>query len=172
MEEARQYSVVNRRLILVGGLGALAGPAAAVTRVSANEDGLYFHPAYDPARNPAADVARAAAIAARENRRVLLEVGGDWCVWCAVLDDYLATHADVRAAFRAAFLIVKVNYSRQNENEGFLSAYPDVGGYPAFIVLDAQGRYLASQDTADFERDGTYDRARMLAFAQRWRVRV
>lgn len=160
----------NRRELAVGvafaGLSC-AVPGAAARAPVVNADGLYFNPRYDHRADPAADLASARALAG--NRNILLEVGGDWCVWCRILDAYLAEEADVRAAFRASFLIVKVNWSRTQQNEAFLAAYPPISGYPSFVILDNRGRYLGSEETAPLESGRSYDRARMLAFAARWR---
>ena len=35
---------------------------------------------YDETRNPARDLQEAIALATETNKRILLEVGGDWCV--------------------------------------------------------------------------------------------
>ncbi|MGE0046140.1 MAG: thioredoxin family protein [Hyphomonadaceae bacterium] len=161
-----------RRRTLLGATAFFAlgvGRAAAVPRITRNDDGLYLYPGYDPRRDPAADRASAAERARSENKRVLLEIGGDWCVWCTILDNFLVRHDDVRAAFRSAFVVVKVNVGPSNANEAFMSAYPPVRGYPAFIILDENEQYLASQRTGPLERGRSYNRDRMLAFAQQWR---
>ena len=36
---------------------------------------------YDPKRDPAADLKTAMAEAQRGGKRILLEVGGEWCPW-------------------------------------------------------------------------------------------
>ncbi len=130
---------------------------------------LYANNSYDPRANPYRDLEAAVERASRENKRVLIVVGGDWCVWCDILDRFLADHADVRAAFEESFILLKVNWSRQNENEAFLSGFPDSIGYPDFFILDSEGRFLAQQRTDVLEAGREYDRTRMLAFARRWR---
>ena len=37
---------------------------------------------YDPKRNADSDVKNAIAEARKTGKRVLLEVGGEWCSWC------------------------------------------------------------------------------------------
>jgi thioredoxin-related protein len=131
--------------------------------------GLFVNDSYDPRANPYRDLERAVARASAEDKRVLLIVGGDWCVWCEILDRHLASNSDVRAAFENSFVVVKVNMSRQNENVAFLSGFPSSRGYPDFFILDGNGAYLGQQQTDTLENGRGYDRARMLAFAQRWR---
>jgi len=130
---------------------------------------LYVNNSYDPRANPYRDLERALARAEAENKRVLIVVGGDWCGWCEILDTYLTQNADVRAAFESSFVMLKVNWSPANENVAFLSGFPRSRGYPDFFILDSNGSFLRQQDTGLLEHENDYDRARMLAFAQRWR---
>ena len=146
---------------------SLFAPAAAAQTPAG---GLYVNDGYDWRANPYQDLERAITRASAENKRILIVVGGDWCVWCEVLDLHLARNADVRAAFERSFLLLKVNYSRQNENIAFLSGFPPAAGYPDFLILDANGAYLGHQPTDALENGRGYDPARMLAFATRWRA--
>jgi len=128
------------------------------------------HAIYDPARDPSRDLEEALREAARDEKRVLLDVGGDWCGWCRELDHFLRTDAAVADAFRCAFVVVKVNVSPANPNSAFLSRFPEIPGYPYLFVLDASGRLLAALDTDDLLRGESYDRRRALTFAKKWTV--
>lgn len=143
--------------------------ALATAEQKAAVKALYLFPAYDVKRDPAADVMLASEKAHAEGKRILLEIGGHWCVWCHLLDNYIAVNDDVRDAFGASFVIVKVNYSDDNENAAFLSQYPKVAGYPHFFVLDADGKFLGSQDTSELEHGRGYEHDKMIAFAAKWR---
>ena len=144
-------------------------PLPAVAQTSALSE-LYVNERYDPRADPYRDLERALDVAAAKNRRVLIVVGGNWCGWCEILDRFLVVNADVRAAFEASFVALKVNRSRQNLNRTFLSGFPESGSYPDFFILDANGDFLAQQRTDQLHHDSDFDRARMLAFARRWRA--
>jgi hypothetical protein len=120
--------------------------------VTAPED---FSSAYDPKRDPAKDLAAAQAQAAAGHKRILMEVGGDWCSWCKVLDRFFAEHDDVRAARDSEFVLLKVNWSGNNENAEFLAHYPAIHGYPWIFVLDGDGKLLKSVDTNTLESGNT-----------------
>ena len=156
-----------RGLALIAGLLACA-PAGAVAQTPP-QGGLYLNNRYDARANPYRDLERAVERAAAENKRVLIVVGGEWCVWCDILDRFLARDADVRAAFEEAFVVVKVNWSRANENTAFLSGFPESGGFPDFFIVGGDGVFLGQQRTDVLEHGRDYDRGRMLAFARRWR---
>lgn len=136
--------------------------------VRAEPSALYVNDSYDPRANPYRDLERAIERATAENKRILIVVGGDWCVWCEILDRFLARDAEARAAFEASFVVLKVNMSSQNENVAFLSGFPESVGYPDFFILESNGAYLGRQDTGVLEANRDYDRARMIAFARRW----
>lgn len=123
---------------------------------------------YDPHRDAEKDIEMAIAEARRSGRRVLLEVGGEWCIWCHRLDDFLKRNKKLDALLKSNFVIVKVNYSPQNKNEAVLSRYPEVAGYPHFFVLDREGKLLHSQDTARLEKGKSYHAKRFKAFLVRW----
>lgn len=164
--------ITNLKAVALG-LVLLVGPAACVKNVDAPEasaasEHLYFVDVYDENRNPEADLA--AALEQADGRRILLEIGGNWCSWCMLLDNYMEKEIEVRNAFAESFIIVKINYSDENKNEAFLEKYPPVGGYPHFIVLDSDGSLLASQGTGELEQGKGYSKKKMLAFAEKWRT--
>jgi hypothetical protein len=76
---------------------------------------------YDPSRNPASDLASTIKIAQDENKRILLQVGGQWCGWCKLLSRYIGEHPSVQAALRDHYVVMRVNYGDGNDNESFLS---------------------------------------------------
>ena len=123
---------------------------------------------FDPARDAAGDVATAVAMAKAQGKRVLVDVGGEWCSWCHILDRFFASHADLDALRDARYVWLKVNYSKENENRAFLSRWPKVAGFPHLFVLGADGKLLHSQDTGEFEQGGSSDAAKMRAFLERW----
>lgn len=154
------------RALLLAALVAFMPAGAAAENLST---GLYANSRYDVRANPYQDLEHAIARASAEHKRVLIVVGGDWCVWCEVLDRFLEQNADVHAAFEESFVILKVNWSSQNRNAAFLSGFPESVGFPDFFILDGNGAFRAQQDTGELESGRSYSRTRMLAFARRWR---
>ena len=123
---------------------------------------------YDTARNPAEDVRAAIDRAQTEHKRVLVEVGGQWCGWCKILDRFFKDTPEVHALLEQHFLIVKVNFSRENENTEFLSQYPAIHGYPHIFVLESDGSFLHSQDTALLEEGRGYNQQAVVSFLREW----
>ena len=119
---------------------------------------------FEPTRDAAADVATAAAMAKAQRKRVLVDVGGEWCSWCHILDNFIASNADVKKLVDDHYVWVKVNWSPQNKNEALLSRWPKIKGYPHLFVLDGTGALVHSQDTGALEAGNNYDKGKFLAF--------
>ncbi len=124
---------------------------------------------FDPARDAAKDLKTAIKQAKKEKKLILLDIGGEWCIWCHRLDEFIEKDATVKKALTDNFVVVKINYSKENKNEKFLSAFPKVPGYPHYFVLDAKGKLIAPQDTGELEKDKSYDRDKLIAFFSKWK---
>ncbi len=123
---------------------------------------------YDETRDPAKDLQDTIALATKLDKRILLEVGGDWCVYCNIMDETFNSHPQLRKTRDTNFVTLKVNYSKENNNEAFLSKYPKIADYPHFFVLDSKGVLLHSQPTHPFEHGKKYNVGKIDAFLNRW----
>jgi thiol:disulfide interchange protein len=123
---------------------------------------------FDPDRDAQKDVAAAVAIAKAQGKRVLVDVGGEWCSWCHIMDRFIEGNADVRALREENYVWVKVNWSKANKNEALLSRWPAIRGYPHLFVLDGTGRLVHSQDTEVLEAGRDYDKAKFVEFLKKW----
>jgi thiol:disulfide interchange protein len=125
-------------------------------------------PKFDPKRDAANDINGAVKEAKRTGRRVILDVGGEWCGWCHTLDRYFVEHDDLRALRDQHYVWLKVNYSPENTNAAVLGRYPGINGYPHLFVLDQDGTLVQSQDTSPLEEGSSYNYDRMKAFLLKW----
>lgn len=126
---------------------------------------------FDPARNPFQDLKNAIEYVQKTNKRILLDVGGEWCIWCHRLDAFIESHKEIKEFLDKHFVVVKVNYSKENKNEKFLSEYPEIKGYPHFFVLEKDGKFLHSQDTGLLEKDKDYDERKFMQFLEKWAIK-
>lgn len=126
---------------------------------------------FDPLRNAAKDIENSILQAAKENKRVLLDVGGEWCIWCHRLDEFILADKEIDSTLHANFIVVKINYSKENKNETVLSKYPKVAGYPHFFVLEKNGKVLISKNTGELEAEKSYSKEKLLSFFNEWKVK-
>lgn len=117
------------------------------------------------------DGAAAVKLATSTNRRILIELGGDWCKWCHQMDVFFDNNPDIKLKLHETFVMLKINVSDENDNADFLKAFPKPLGYPHMYVSEHNGSVLWSQDTAEFIKDGHYTRESFLAFFERWNIK-
>jgi|WetSurMetagenome_2_1015567.scaffolds.fasta_scaffold422529_2 thioredoxin-related protein len=128
-----------------------------------------LQPKFNPLSNPFDDLKAAIELATTSNKTIILDVGGDWCIWCHRIDAFMNNTKEVKILLDENFIVLKINYSKENKNEKFLSQYPKVEGYPHFFVLDKNGKLLHSQNTGDLEKEKDYDKEKFIAFLNQWK---
>jgi thiol:disulfide interchange protein len=119
---------------------------------------------FDPARNALADYRTALELARAQGKRVIVDVGGEWCVWCKIMDRFFDAHDDLAALRDRHYVWLRVHWSKDQPNTALLARFPRVDGYPHLFVVDADGRLVHSQDTGVLEAGRSYDLAKFRAF--------
>ena len=112
---------------------------------------------FDPTRDSAKDLKAAVEQARAEHKNILMDVGGNWCPWCIVLDRTLNEDPELHALLTKNYVLLHVNFSRENENLSFLASYPKTTGYPAWYVLSSNGKLLKAEDTSELEQTHKID---------------
>lgn len=131
---------------------------------------------YDPNADAAKALAAAGERAAKEKKRVLVVVGGNWCVWCRALDRLMNEDATVKSAVAASYVLVHLNYSKENKNEALLEKYgrPDKLGFPVLLVLSPKLDLVTTQESGSLETGDKdlkgHDPAKVLAFLAKWKA--
>ncbi len=123
---------------------------------------------FEPTRDALKDFEAAKAQAKATGRRILMDVGGNWCGWCRLLHGFWEQQPEVKALRDQHFVFLMVNFSPENKNEALLSRFPKIQGYPHFFVLDAEGQLLHAQDTGKLEEGKGYSPAKMTDFFRAW----
>ena len=160
----------SRLVLALGWIGiswtAAAAEDAPAKTASASVKPVYSVDSYDPKRDPAADLKL--TIEKAKGKRILVQVGGDWCGWCHLMNKYFHENENVAAALAKDFVIQKVNYSQENQNKEFLGQYPAIKGYPHLFVLEFDGKLLHSQNTEELEEGKGYSERAVLEFLVKW----
>lgn len=124
---------------------------------------------FDPKRDPHLDLQNAIAKANKENKRIILDIGGEWCGWCRLMDIYFMQNAKLDKLRDKNYVWVKINMSEENENKEFLAGYPEIPGYPHLYILEKDGTLLHSQNTADLEEGKSYNLKKFTNFLNKWK---
>lgn len=143
-------------------------PDSSEVNVVAATKSFYTVDHYDIEADPAQQLQATLKRAKKENKSVLIQVGGDWCGWCTLMTKYIDKTSSVKSEIEKNYLIQKVTYDQKNKNEAFLSDYPKISGYPHLFVLDNDGELLHSQDTGDLEEGKGYSEKAFVDFLKKW----
>jgi thioredoxin-related protein len=125
---------------------------------------------YDPTANAAKDVAHFVEKAKQENKHVLLQIGGNWCVWCYKFNAFVQTDSVLKKLLDDDYVTYHLNYSPENKNEAYLKTLgdPQRYGFPVLVVLDENGKQLYTQDTSLLEKGNGYNFEKVKNFFLKW----
>lgn len=125
---------------------------------------------YNPKADVNKDVAAAVATAKKEGKHVLIQVGGNWCIWCYRFHDFVAKDTALTRILEANYVVYHLNWSPENKNLAYLKklGYPQRFGFPAFVVLDAGGTRLHTQDSGLLEEGKGYSAEKVKTFFLNW----
>ena len=97
--------------------------------------------------------------AKKENKNIMIQAGGNWCIWCLRFNQYVQSTPELKEIVDQNYLYYHLNYSPENKNEKVFAKYDNPGakfGYPVFIVLDQDGKMIHTQDSAVLEEGKGY----------------
>ena len=130
---------------------------------------------YDPTVNAEMQVNQALAKASKEGKHVMLQIGGNWCIWCVRLNAFEHADPKIDSLIKADYILVHLNYSPENKNFEMLKKleFPQRFGFPVLVILDAKGRRLHTQDSEFLEATKNtnniyYEKQKVLAFLSKW----
>lgn len=126
---------------------------------------------YHPEANAQEDLDKLIAQANKEDKNIIIQAGGNWCIWCLRFNDYIHKTAEINDYLRHNYLYYHLNYSKENKNEAILKKYvPDSLklGYPFFIVMNSTGEVLKIQESGSLESGKGYDKSKVMQFFKSW----
>ncbi|MDL1913068.1 MAG: thioredoxin family protein [Bergeyella sp.] len=109
--------------------------------------------------------------AQKENKKIILQGGGNWCVWCLRFNAFVRGNAEINSILEKNFLYYHLNYSPKNKNKKVFEKYGNPGeryGYPVLLVLDKNGKLIHIQSTQPLEEGNTYSVQKVKALFEQW----
>lgn len=125
---------------------------------------------YRPEENASKAIAEAVKRAKTEKKHVFIQIGGNWCIWCARFNDLVTKDNSIDSLISANYVVYHLNYSKENKNEQVLAkySYPQRFGFPVFLILDEKGKLLHTQNSVYLEQDKGYNTERVKSFFADW----
>lgn len=125
---------------------------------------------YNPKENADSALNKAIAEAQNTGKYVLVQIGGNWCGWCARFHDFTTKDAQIDSLIKSSFVVYHLNYSPENKNKDLLSdlGFPQRFGFPVFCILDGNGMRLHTQNSAYLEEGEGYSKKKVMEFLAAW----
>lgn len=111
---------------------------------------------YDEAADARQQIAAALSKAKKENRRVLVQWGGNWCSWCILLNNTMTSDPAIKKELSYEYDVVHVDAGQPaGKNIELAKSYGadlEKHGFPFLTILDADGKAVANQETSSLEK--------------------
>lgn len=127
---------------------------------------------YNETEDAAKKIAELVKKAKKEHKNVMIQAGGNWCIWCLRFNNFVQTTPELMKLVDDNYVYYHLNYSPKNKNEKIFAQYGNPGdkyGYPVFIVLDEHGKQIHTQDSAVLEEGKGYSLDKVKAFFEAWK---
>ncbi len=127
---------------------------------------------YNPKANAQADLEKLILQAKKEKKNIILQAGGNWCIWCLRFNQFVQTTPELKSIVDKNYLYYHLNYSPDNKNEKIFAKYGNPGdkyGYPVFIILDENGKMIHVQSSEVLEEGKGYSVEKVKDFLTKWR---
>lgn len=151
----RSRGMAARALTGLMALGLIGAAAAAGEPPATSAKAIEQAKVYDESADARQQIAAALAKAKKENRRVLIQWGGNWCPWCIALHDLYKKDKAIAKALLYEYDVVYVDAGKPaGKNVDLAKGYGAdlaANGYPFLTILDGDGKPIANQETAALE---------------------
>ena len=130
---------------------------------------------YKPDEKAEPEITKAISEAKKTGKHVFIQIGGNWCIWCARFHEYVTKDPQLDSLMNANYVVYHLNYSKENHNAKVLTRYkfPQRFGFPVFLVLDGDGSLIHTQNSWYLEDGATsYDREKVKTFFTEWGPKV
>lgn len=138
---------------------------------AAEEEKAKLPKPYNPKADAQAEIKSLIAQAKKEGKNVMIQAGGNWCIWCLRFNQFVQTTPELKEVADKNFVYYHLNFSPDNKNEKVFAQYGNPGdkfGYPVFIVLDQDGKMIHVQQSDILEQDKGYSLEKVKEFFNTW----
>ena len=124
---------------------------------------------YDESADGSKQIADALVIAKKEQKHLLLQLGANWCKWCHRLHTLLQTDKGIAEELNNNYVFVMIDVNKEhNKDTDEKYGHPTGLGLPVLVVLDADGKHLATQETGKLEEGDHHNPEKVMAFLKEW----
>ena len=122
---------------------------------------------YDESADGARQLADALALAKAQHKRVLLQFGANWCAPCHELHEFLEADKKVAEVLKRHYVVVMVDVNK-GHNDNLCITYGHPGSLPTIVILEGDGKKLATENPVKWAEGHRYSPEKALAFLKEW----
>ncbi|MCC6154688.1 MAG: thioredoxin family protein [Candidatus Hydrogenedentes bacterium] len=146
---------------MTSGLHRLAVCAIFALAITLRVTAAERKPIYDESGNGDQLIKTALEKAAKENKRVLIQWGGNWCGWCHLLHDLFQSDKAIADRLAKSYVVVLID---TNSNKQLIEKYDaKLQGVPYLTFLNPDNTIAGHHDTGSLEIGPKHDPAKVLA---------
>lgn len=125
---------------------------------------------YKPKEDATAAITAAVKEAKANGKHVFIQVGGNWCIWCARFNNFISEDSAINNYVNNNYVVYHLNYSPENKNKDVLARYgfPQRFGFPVFLILNEEGRLIHTENSAYLEEGKGYSKLKVIEFLKNW----
>lgn len=125
---------------------------------------------YKPAEDAEKAITAAVKEAKEKGKHVLIQVGGNWCIWCARFHEFTTGDEAINEYIKNNYVVYHLNYSPENKNNAVLEKYgfPQRFGFPVFLILNGEGNLIHTENSAYLEEGKGYSKLKIIEFLKNW----
>lgn len=137
-----------------------------------------FKKVYNEDINPVEQIDNGIKQAKAQEKYVICQLGGNWCPWCLRFADFITNDSTIGKVVDDNFVYLHVNYNPRSKAgaekaEQTATLLKRLGnpvrfGFPVFVVLDAEGNILHTQDSSFLEEGKGYSQEKVSRFFRNW----
>lgn len=150
--------------------GVLIVAAAPIGRLFA-DDKAKEPDIYNESLDGTKQIDEAVALAQKEHKRVLLQFGANWCVWCHRLHNLCESDKNIAETLKANYVVALVDVNNGHNGELIKKYDAERDGLPFIVILDGDGKHLETKNTSELEEGDHHSPAKVMAFLNEWKVR-
>ncbi|UKB77234.1 thioredoxin family protein [Chryseobacterium sp. MEBOG07] len=149
------------------------GQAELEAKKKAAEEKAKLPKPYDPKADAQADINKVIAQAKKEGKNVMIQAGGNWCIWCLRFNNFVQNTPELKEIADKNYVYYHLNYSPENKNEKVFAQYINIKEqqfYPFFIILDKEGKKIHVQQSEVLEEGKGYSKEKVKEFLEKGKV--
>lgn len=123
---------------------------------------------YDENENAKEKIDTAIKQAQKENKHILIQMGGNWCKWCLRFDEFVKNNNEISKVLEENYIVLHINHNKKDFETLERLEHPERFGFPVIIILDENGKRLHTQNSYYLEEGESYHAKKVLSCFKDW----